>query len=90
MLLYYGRICYSYFPQMKGEIDNAQRSLSLYRSMLTNVKKSHKSYEHCCRELAQIERDAERLRVDPLREHEFKKAEHKAKKTRTTMDQLSK
>ena len=75
---------------MKGDIDTAQKNLLLYWSMLASVKKSNKSYKQSCHDLVQQEGDAERLRVDPLKEHEFKRAEHKAKKTRTAMEQLSK
>ena len=74
---------------MKGDIDSAQKSLGSYRSMLSAVKKSHKSYEQSCRELVQHESELERYRVDPLRESDLKKAEHKVKKLRTGAEHLS-
>ena len=74
---------------MKGDIDSAQKSLHSYRSMLSTVKKSHKSYEQSCRELVQQETEVERLRADPLREHEMKKGEQKVKKMRTSMEHWS-
>ena len=75
---------------MKGEIDLAGKTLSLYQSSLVTVRKSRRSYKQTCDDVVEQERDVERLRADPLREQELKKVEHKLKKTRVHMDHMSK
>ena len=76
--------------QIKGDIDTAHKSLTMYRNSITLAKKSRKSYRQSCVDLAEQESELERLRTDPTKTKDVEKLESKLKKSTTHMEHMSK
>lgn len=75
---------------MKGDIETAQKSLNVFLHTVVGVRKRRKQYKSCCTDMAEQQRELEKVKHDGVSKNkDVEKMENKVKKSASHLETAS-